>query len=78
MAQQEKESRIVFWAILALGAFCAFLWTATTLVEPDGIGYAFRVIVCGGLTVGFLGALVADLFAIYTGHWPHLTTGQRH
>ncbi|MBM3796062.1 MAG: hypothetical protein FJW31_18835 [Acidobacteria bacterium] len=75
MAQQEKESRVVFWVILALGAFCAFLWTATTLVEPDGFGFVFRLIACSGLTVGFLGALAVDRFAIYTGHWPYQTEG---
>jgi hypothetical protein len=70
---EQKELRTVFVLLMALGAFCAMLWTVTMFVfNPGGIALGFRVVVCAGLTVGFLALFALDLVGIWTGHWPHL------
>jgi hypothetical protein len=70
---QDKIFRGLFVLLLAFGAFCGMLFTATMLVtEPGGFGLMFRLVVCAGLAVSFLVLFVVDLYGIWTGELPHL------
>jgi hypothetical protein len=69
----EKDFRgVLFVLLLAFGGFVGTLFTVTVFA-PDsvGIGLAFRLVVCAGLTVAFLALLALDLYAIWTGHLPN-------
>ena len=74
MHEHEKEFRGVWFVLmLALGAFCAMLWTMTLNVDTTGgIALGFRVVVCAALTLAVLVLFALDLVGIWTGDWPHL------
>ena len=69
----DKEFRNLFVLVLAFGAFCATLFTATVVLpDPGGFGFLFRMVACVALIVGFLIVFAVDLIGIWTGDLPHL------
>lgn len=68
---EDKQFRSLFLVLLGFAAFVSFLWTVTTIFpDPGGIGFAFRVVVCAGLTLMFAAAFALEIFGIWTGHLP--------